>query len=253
MLNVKFWFVIATQINLSIDRRISRVGCKILEFILKICLHTDSWYNACVAMERAVNVSKGIHFKKRKSIVYAKRIIFLLPTIIGLTFLYEPMKRDLTDDGESKWVLCIIEYSRETHVYSSFIQFLHMLGPFLVNLFSAIYIMIQSGLQREKVQTAIHRRKHFLKQFQIHKHLIYSSLILVTLSIPRLIISLVAGCMKTTGNPWPYTIGYFISFIPAVIMFFIFILPSRLYRNQIQQTSEHLQRKICRRFQSIKL
>ncbi|CAF1339892.1 unnamed protein product [Adineta ricciae] len=57
MFTAKFWFLILTQVNPTISR--------LLEFILKVFLYTDNWFNACVALERLVIVYKGVYFKKQ--------------------------------------------------------------------------------------------------------------------------------------------------------------------------------------------
>jgi hypothetical protein len=58
MLTVKFWFVVLTEISLYVNLSTLRRGCVWVEPLLKVFLHMDTWLNACVAIERAVSVSK---------------------------------------------------------------------------------------------------------------------------------------------------------------------------------------------------
>ena len=62
MFTAKFWFLLLTQINPSVSYSILQGGCKSLEFMLKSCLYMDNWFNACVAIERAITVYKEVKF-----------------------------------------------------------------------------------------------------------------------------------------------------------------------------------------------
>jgi hypothetical protein len=55
----------------------------------------DTWLNACVAIERAVHVLKGVNFDKKKSKHCARQIILILPFCIMGTLVYELIYRRL--------------------------------------------------------------------------------------------------------------------------------------------------------------
>ncbi|UJR34213.1 hypothetical protein I4U23_021619 [Adineta vaga] len=81
--------------------------------------------------------------------------------------------------------------------------------------------------------------QHLQEQLKRHKHLLISPLALVLLGTPRLAFSFVSGCMRTPRDSWFYVIGYYFSFIPPILTFSAFVLPSDNYRkvfqNAIQQ------------------
>ncbi|CAF2685183.1 unnamed protein product [Rotaria sp. Silwood2] len=68
------------------------------------------------------------------------------------------------------------------------------------------------------------------QQIQQYKHLLTASVLLVILGLPRLIILFVSKCMKSTNDGWLFLVGYFISFIPPMLTFVVFILPSKFYK-----------------------
>ncbi|CAF1168153.1 unnamed protein product [Adineta steineri] len=76
---VKFWFVVLTHINVSPNLSVLRGGCVSIEPILKLFLYLDGWLNACVAVERAILIFKGVKFDKKKSKSIARRTILILP------------------------------------------------------------------------------------------------------------------------------------------------------------------------------
>ncbi len=74
--------------------------------------------------------------------------------------------------------------------------------------------------------------EHFRLQLKEHKHRLISSFILVLLALPRLIISFRNECIKSPRNSWLYLFAYFISFLPSIITFIKYVLPSKLYKDE---------------------
>ncbi len=81
-----------------------------------------------------------------------------------------------------------------------------------------------------------------------HKHLIFSSIILAILVLPRLVISFISSCMKLARDPKLYFTGYFISFIPSLLTCFIFVLPSKMYKKEFNNTINEQWKTLRRRF-----
>ncbi|CAF4172631.1 unnamed protein product, partial [Adineta steineri] len=89
MFIIKFWFVVLTHINVSTSLSVLHGGCASIEPILKLFLYLDGWLNACVAVERAVLIFKGVNFDKTKSKSIARRTILILPFCILGTLIHE--------------------------------------------------------------------------------------------------------------------------------------------------------------------
>jgi len=134
-------------------------------------------------------------------------------------------------------VLCVIRYSRSVQTYNTITLFIHLVAPFFVNLFSALFIIFGTARRRS---TAKNNKKSFrelaVSQIREHKQLLISHFILLVLALPRLIISLVSGCVDPSENPWLYLCGYFISFTPPMLVFAVFVLPSELYRKTFKDS-----------------
>ncbi|CAF4247052.1 unnamed protein product [Rotaria sp. Silwood2] len=86
---------------------------------------------------------------------------------------------------------------------------------------------------RSQAQTRTPFIEHLRQQFHQHKNHIFVSCALVLLALPRLIMSFISGCMQSSRNPWLYLFGYLISFIPSMITFIVFILPSKKYKDEL--------------------
>ena len=261
MFTIKFWFVILIQLYSTIRSSILRTDCAFIGPVLKLCLYLDSWLNACVAIERTVNVSKGVNFNQKMSRHAARWVILILPIFVMGTILHEPIYHELFEYINPKYnpininnnstrnismenendthvvyeneynVLCVIRYSRSVQTYNTITLFIHLVVPFLVNLFSALFIIFGTARRRSTAQKNKKSfKEHVINQIREHKQLLISPFILLVLALPRLIMSLVSGCVDPSENPWLYLCGYLISFTPPMLMFAVFVLPSELYR-----------------------
>lgn len=266
MLTIKFWLVVQSQTNRSISRFTLRFCCISVEPLLKVFFCLDTWLNACVAVERAVHVSKGVRFNKQKSKRIARWIISILPFLVILTIVHEPIHRDLLEYTTEKYrsqsyenrtnasseyemtknVLCVIHYSRSMQDYNTAILFFHLLSPFIANLLSALYIIFGAARHRSIARTTKTYKEHVLEQLREHKQLVISPVSLLILSLPRLIISLVSGCVDVSKNPWLYLCGYFISFTPSMLVFIVFVFPSDQYMKTFKEALQKRRRRTHR-------
>jgi hypothetical protein len=257
MFTMKFWFVVLTQINVSISLSILRGGCVSIEVILKFFLYLDGWFNACVAVERAMHVFKGVKFDKKKSKHFARRIIFILPFCIINTLMHELLYRRLlvyppetdktSEDTTERYISCVTHYSPAIQDYNTTILFFHLVAPFLINLCSALFIIFGVARQRSVALTSKPFIEHVREQFKEHKQLIISPVILLVLSIPRLIISLLPDGVKVSENLWLYLSAYLISFTPSMLIFIIFVVPSEFYMKAFKQSLKSARQCICTR------
>ena len=89
-------------------------------------------------------------------------------------------------------VLCVIRYSRSVQTYNTITLFIHLVVPFLVNLFSALFIIFGTARRRSITQTNKKSfKQHVISQIREHKQLLISPFILLVLALPRLIMSLI--------------------------------------------------------------
>jgi hypothetical protein len=239
MFTIQFWFIVGIQINTSINLSVLKGGCKSIEFLLKLFFFFDTWLNTCVAIERAVSVFKGVSFDKKKSKRIAQWIILILPLGIISTIIHEPVYRKVfvyqiknraTDEITiENYAWCVTDYSHS-----------------VANLFSALFIIFGNAYRRSLAQTQQSFLQHIRIQWEEHKQLVISPIILVILSTPRLIISVVSECLNASHNSWLYLSAYFISFIPSILMFAVFIAPSKVYRKTFKESVRAWRQRIRR-------
>ncbi|UJR34378.1 hypothetical protein I4U23_021786 [Adineta vaga] len=238
---LKFLILIFTQIKYLTNELFLQFQCIFIDFLLKIFLNINQWLNSCVAIERTIIIIKGIYFNNKQSKQIAKYVIICLFIINILTNIQDPFHRylfkdDNDDNNQEKRIWCIVTYSSSIlEIFNKIINIFHFLIPFIINFISAPIIILISTQQRSIVQTQQTYRTILYEQFHIHQHLLITPIAFVILALPRLIISFLSGCMKSIHNPWLYLCAYFISFLPSMLTFIVFVLPSTSYKQEFRK------------------
>jgi hypothetical protein len=179
--------------------------------------------------------------------------------INAATFIHDPIYRRLideesnddSDDDNAKRTWCIATYSYSLQIYNYMIHILHFLGPFLINLISSILLITNKSRQQANLHTQRSYRQIVHEQFQQHRNLLTAPIVLVILALPRLIITFVSKCMKSSSDVWLFLVGYFISFIPPMLTFVVFILPSKFYKKEFHKSVARFRTIIQRRLNVI--
>jgi hypothetical protein len=246
ILTVKLWLLISTQSLWMTNRVVLWINCISMQFILRCLPAIGDWLCACIAIERTVVVIKGVTFNKDKSKQVSRWMIVGVILLTTVSVIHDPIHRQLIDDEEEQRTWCVVRYSSTVQIFDAIIHIFHFIIPFLINLISSAVIIINVARTHSNAHKKQPYKQHLRKQFREHKHLIVSPIILVLLGVPRLIISFLSGCMGSVRDPWLFLFGYFISFLPSLLIPIIFTLPSEVYRKElmiilkaIQNTIQH--------------
>ena len=145
-----------------------------------------------------------------------------------LTHIHDPIHRQLIHhlDGDQPRIWCFTNYSSSFIIYYCF--------SFIV-----------AARMRFKPEAKQSFKQHFKLQLEQHKHLLIASVTLILLGLPRLIISFISRCMRSPHEPCLYLIDYSLLFIPTMSTFFVFILPSTIYKKEFDRRIHKTIRKFC--------
>ena len=113
----------------------------------------------------------------------------------------------------------------------------HFCIPLSNNILSAVIIIWRNARRRSSTQVNLVFREILGTQYKEHRHRLITPMLIIALSIPRLIISIVSGCIQSGRSTWLYLAGYLISFSPTMLTCVLFVLPSNLYKRGFQQSS----------------
>ncbi|CAF4773041.1 unnamed protein product, partial [Rotaria sp. Silwood2] len=95
VLTIKFWQLVLSQMSIITNRSLLLFNCISIEIILKSCLASSEWLNACVAIERMFTIIKNMSFDKKKSRIAAKRVILVVIILATITHIHDPLYRQV--------------------------------------------------------------------------------------------------------------------------------------------------------------
>ena len=240
----KFWLLfLSRQTSLLSPFSITWINCRVIEPLLKIVIYTDNWLNACVAIERVVSTLQGITFNKRKSKWVAERMIPFMCVINAVLLVPQQIYLYIYNDTREGRAWCVTSYSRWLQIYSTTIIFFQYLGPLVINLCSPLFIIFATARKRSAAEQNIAFSVHLMTKLKRYQPMIRSSLIIIALTLPHLIISFTLDCNKSSSLFWFYLSGYFLSIVPAVFIGVIFIVPAPLYRQEFEDLIKRIRRR----------
>jgi hypothetical protein len=234
---LKYVLLVLTQMIILTNRQFLLVQCVTIDFLVKILLQIVDWLYACVAIERLMLVREGTNFKSKLSQKMAKWIVLIVFVIVIGSSIQEPLNRILISDEDEGRIWCIVRQSNFLNFFTSITTVIHFVGPFLVNIISAFGIIFLTAKRHSNIQKKISFNQHLRNEFREHKNLILSPIGLVILALPRIILAFQLECMKSTRESVTFfLLGYFISFLPPLLLFIIFVLPSTVYRKAFNKS-----------------
>ena len=71
-----------------------------------------------------------------------------------------------------------MRYSLNLEIYNYITNIIHFFGPFLMNIISAIILIIQQARRKSNVHTDRVYREHLREQYQENRHLLISPIVL---------------------------------------------------------------------------
>ncbi|CAF3770287.1 unnamed protein product [Rotaria sp. Silwood1] len=245
---LKYLFLLLSQMAIITNNSFLLGNCICTDFFLKAFSSIGDWLTACVNFERVITILLGVKFNKARSKKIAKRLILGINLFTLTSFIHDPFHRHLLEDTEEQRTWCVIRYSSSVRIYASFVNIFHFILPFCLNFIATLAIIVLIAREKSKTRQEQTYRELLCNQFHQHKHRLLSSLVLVIVAILRLIISFASTCMKSVRNPWLFIGGYFISFIPPLLIFAIFVLLSEFYRKEFKDATVRIRKTIQNRF-----
>ncbi|CAF1233974.1 unnamed protein product [Adineta ricciae] len=134
----------------------------------------------------------------------------------------------------STW--CTMQYYQHLSIYSQTITIFNYMIPCLINFLSVLILIVAVTCKRANVN----RKQSCMKVFQQYKDLFIPSIFIILSALPQFIISFSLACTQFLEVPWQrYLIitFYFLSYLPQTTNYILFILPSKFYQTEFEQTS----------------
>ncbi|CAF3660690.1 unnamed protein product [Rotaria socialis] len=219
-------------IMLAIGSIFLMFNCISIECVLRFLLAVTDWFHACAAVERLLSVILNAKFGLMKSKKLAKLLIIIFPLLISISLMHDPIHRGLIYDEEAQRTWRLLRLKPHIESYNSFINIFHFITPFALKLISTISTIFCIAKNRTLVKNENSYSDNIKEQFHKYKNLIISSSCLVILALPPLILNFASGCTESVQEPSVFLAAYFVSIIPSLIAFVIFVSTSQTYKKK---------------------
>jgi hypothetical protein len=218
-------------------------SCKIISYLLSVVTRITNWLASLVTIERLCTVlfPTSITFKKTR-IALALTLIVIL--FVSGMHIHEAMYYMTIADPSYTSInstLCVISYVQHwISIYSRVNVLIHYFLPFTIQVVSITILIIQIARSRARVNR--NRQKTFIgllkKQFKEHKEHYVAPIIIVFSSLPQIILSFSYACTEPKQSWQRYMLlaTYFLSYLPQILGFILYVLPSTIYTEEFHQT-----------------
>jgi hypothetical protein len=218
--------------------------CKIISYLLSVFTRITYWLTSFVAIERLCLVL----FPTSATLKNPRRVLGLSIFVIlfvSSMHIHEAMYYTTIVDHSYTAInitLCVTNYAQSSvSTYNRVNVLVHYLIPFLLQIISITILIIQVVWSRIRVsgdnqQTAFIQL--FLRQLKIQKEQYITPIIIVLSSLPQIILSFLYACteLKQSWQRYTLLITYFLSYLPQMLGFILYVLPSTTYSEEFRQT-----------------
>jgi hypothetical protein len=139
---------------------------------------------------------------------------------------------------------CVTQYNSIVSTYNQINIFVHYLVPFFINFISTFILILL--ISRHRATATSHGDNQLSSQLTVfkaqlnkHKELFIGPLFIVLSGSPQFIISFSLACteLSIAWQRYTLTVAYFLSFLPQVLSYYLFIAPSTFYKDEFFLTS----------------
>jgi hypothetical protein len=226
---------------------INQILCKALPYLMTVFGNVSMWLMAFVTVERALAVTCPTRFRLLRSPRFA--MVLSVTTLLALFgFLYSYIiEYQLIIHPDYSYAYCAREIPLNRKIFFQYTSLAHQIIPFLINFIAGITVIINIG----RSKAASHHTPTgitIVKQARQRADLLVGPFICFISALPQQIILFLDRCTYEQSTWFIYlTLAiYYISLTPQIILFFIYLLPSPLYK-QILFTETIVGRRLGRR------
>ena len=264
LLVCKFLHIVFSMKGLIIHHSINTILCKSISYLLSCLCRMSYWLMGMVAIER-VYVTWFIKGTWLKSPRIAKRIIIAIILCILIFDLNEVIYYQSIEDPKASLTMnstwCVTSYSIAVSTYNQINNILNYILPFVINFLSTIILIVL--IIKKRIRLLAKDKQNKQKRSTIIR--IYMNLIiekreliippLLTMlpqlfSSPQFILSFSLACQDFSISWHRYLLlsSYFITYLPQVILYKLYISPSSFYTNEFHATKLYHRLTRWRRF-----
>lgn len=213
--------------------------CKLVSYFLSLFTRITYWLTSFVTLERLcmVLLPTSTIFKNPR---FALGLSGLTVLIISAMHVHELFYYTTTVDTSytlANVTLCVTNYRQSSiSTYNRFNIFIHYCIPFVIQVISITVTIMRTAVSRAKTRGNSRETfaMLFMKQFRTQKENYVTPMILVFSSLPQAILSFSYACteLKQSWQRYTLLITYFLSYLPQILGFLLYVLPSATFSKE---------------------
>jgi hypothetical protein len=218
-------------------------SCKIVSYLLSVLTRITYWLTSFVTVERLLLVLFPTSVTLKNPRLSLGMSIFAILTVFGMhihEILHYTTIVDLSYNSINV-TLCVTSYTQSfVSVYNRVNVLVHYFVPFLIQVISITITLIQTAFSRARTSGSRQQTfgDLFKKQFRTQKEQYVTPMIIIFSALPQAILSFTYACSELK-QPWQrYTLltTYFLSYLPQMLGFILYVLPSTTFSEEFRQT-----------------
>lgn len=223
---------------------LNRYACKIISYLLSVFTRTTYWLTSFVTIERVcVVLFPTSSIFKHPHLALSMSIFSIL--LVSAMHVHEVLHYTIIVDQSYTFVnatVCVTSYMDSLILsYNRINILIHHLIPFFIQIISITVIVIQVAARRKRTTSS--RKQKFIdllkKQFRTHREHYVTPMIIIFSSLPQTILSFLYACteLKQLWQRYALLITIFLSYLPQMLGFILYVLPSKTYSDEFHRTS----------------
>ena len=220
-------------------------SCKIVSYLLSVSTRVTYWLTSFISIERLCLVLFPTSVTQ-KNPHQAIGFITIATLFVSGMHIHELMYYTTIVDLSYPSVnvtVCITNYVQSfVSTYNHVNVLIHYFIPFLIQTISITILIIQVACSRVRAGSGSNKQTFvgvFKRQLKTQKEQYVTPIIIILSSLPQIILSFSYACTELK-QPWQrYTLltTYFLSFLPQMLGFILYMLPSTIYSDEFHRTT----------------
>lgn len=223
-------------------------SCKIVSYLLSVFTRISYWLTSLVSIERCSIVLFPTSFALRRVSVAVALSAIVIVTVCGMHIHELIYYTTILDESyrSANITLCATNYVQQfVSIYNRVNVLIHYFVSFLIQFISVTVLIVQTTRHRQRAvdMEAVESRQTtcvaiFQKKFQMHKEYYLAPIIIILSALPQAIFSFTYACTELKYEWQRYTLltTYFLSYLPQMFGFIVYVLPSTAYKEEFQKT-----------------
>jgi hypothetical protein len=224
--------------------RLNFYSCKFVSYLLSIFTRLTYWLTSFVTIERLCMVLFPTSTTLKNPHLSLRLSTFAVLVVCGM-HIHEVLYYTIINDPSYTSVnitLCVTNYTQSfVSTYNRVNVSLHYFIPFLIQMISITVMIIRTATSRAR--TSGRQRETFAdlfsKQFKAQKELYITPMIIIFSFLPQTIFSFSYACteLKQLWQRYSLLTAYFFSYLPQMLGFILYVLPSTSFSAEFRQTA----------------